>query len=357
MKIIETDNSKRCKAYVGSKLLRRAGELASEMITRCIAVIITDDITGSYYAPELEENLTRAGFTVEKIIITAGEETKNFVTLDMILNRLAEFGVTRRDVIFALGGGAVCDIAGFAACVYMRGISLVNIPTTLYSAVGSAVGGRNSLNIRAGKNLAGTIYQPDMIIVDYSLFGTVAHQNLADGYAEIIKLAVVDGGELLYILRNGELSDNIEQIIFECIRIKSRYIAVDEKDLEHFQLYNLGDTLTGAIRKCSYYSVSRGQATAAALVITAEGTFLSGMCGCECRDIIRELLDKLNVNPSCGYSAGNLWYAALSNYISGPDEKIPIIIPVAPGACELRYITPDELYDIINLGRTALGND
>lgn len=354
MNIIETNNSKKATAYVGSGLIRRAGEFASERFALCVAVIITDDITGSYYISDLEESLYKSGFTVERIIFPSGEWSKSFATLDMILNRLAELGVGKRDMIFALGGDTVCGLAGFAASVYMCGIKLVNVPTTLFAAVSSSVGGRNSLNIRAGKNLAGIVYNPDMIITDYSAFDTIDSQDIFDGYAEIVRLSVVKGGKLLNILSNDDIPERLEEIISECITLKSRCSSCCESS-SNMKPLNLGDTLMHAIRKCSNYSISRGQATAAALMITAEGAFRSGICGNECRDVIFKVLSKLEVDYSCEYSAGRLWYAALSDYPADAKEKLPMIIPIAPGNCELKYISTDDLFKVISLGRNALG--
>lgn len=356
MNTIETSNFKKTKAYVGSGLIRKAGELISGRFPRCTAMIITDDITGSRYLPELEANLEHCGFKTERIILPSGDLAKNFSTLDMILNRFAEFGVTRHDLIVALGGGAICDIAGFAASVYMRGIALVNMPTTLFSAVSSAVNGENAMNIRAGKNLAGTSYQPDIIIADYSAFETVSQYNMGGGYAEILKLSIIQGGGLLDILKNGSINDNLEEIISSCIRLKMQYQGVCGVTRDVNPL-DFGDILTSAICKCSNYSIARGQAMPAALMITAEGAFRTGICSNECRDIISEILNKLDVEYSCDYSSGRLWYAALSDYPTGVSDKIPMVIPVAPGNCEIMHITPDELFNIVSLGRAALGEE
>ena len=178
MKKITVNASKQYDVLIGNDLLEKAGEICLNYIGRCKAAIITDSNVDALYSRTLEKSLIQAGYDVTKFVFKAGEQSKNINTLIDILNFLADSDLTRSDCIFALGGGVVGDIAGFAASVYLRGIRFVQIPTTLLSAVDSSVGGKTGIDLNSKKNIVGAFHQPSLVICDYSLQDTLSDFGL-----------------------------------------------------------------------------------------------------------------------------------------------------------------------------------
>jgi len=159
---VRVEASKSYDIIISAGLLNSAGKLIRSAAGGSKCAIVTDDIVDRLYAGTLEKSLAEAGYEVFRFVFPNGEGSKNAENYLKILDFLAENGFTRRDLVAALGGGVVGDLAGFAAATYMRGTRLVQIPTTLLAAVDSSVGGKTGIDLKAGKNLAGAFYQPDL---------------------------------------------------------------------------------------------------------------------------------------------------------------------------------------------------
>jgi shikimate kinase/3-dehydroquinate synthase len=183
--------------------------------------------------------------------IHPGEEAKNLRSAEWVLRRMAEAGVGHDDVVAAVGGGVVGDLAGFCAAVYQRGIRHVQVPTTLVAQVDSAFGGKTGVDLPEGKNYAGAYHQPSAVIADPAALDTLPPEELAAGYAEVVKTALIAGGALWSRVRDGRTVD--DAVILGCIRTKLAVVAEDERDSGRRQVLNLGHTIGHAIEAATGY--------------------------------------------------------------------------------------------------------
>ena len=216
--------------HIGKGLLDSCGEIVKGIVTSSRGLIVTDSNVQKLYLDRAEKSLADAGFEVFSFVFPAGEKSKNFSTLADILEHCAECSLDRKDCIVALGGGVTGDLAGFAAGCYMRGISCVQIPTTLLAAVDSSVGGKTAVDLKAGKNLAGVFLQPKAVICDTDCLKTLDSDNFACGMSEAIKTGILSGDELFNLFENEIDEDILAQIIALCVKYKGSIVEADEKE-------------------------------------------------------------------------------------------------------------------------------
>ena len=229
--------------------------------------IISDDVVLPLYGESLKSALTDK--TVHTFAIPHGERGKCAEVYFRIMNGLAERGFTRGDGVVALGGGVVGDLAGFCASTYMRGITLVQIPTTLLAAVDSSVGGKTAINLDRGKNLCGTFYQPSAVFVNADYLKTLPEREIRCGEGEILKYAFLSKALTPEMLARGDE----EEIIATCVEIKAEIVGRDEKERGERKLLNLGHTIGHALERLYNFEITHGECVAkglyAALKISA----------------------------------------------------------------------------------------
>jgi shikimate kinase/3-dehydroquinate synthase len=219
---------------------------------------ITDEAVGELYAAQLP--------AVEvELRIPPGEEHKTLATVERLLRSLAAAGMDHDDHVVALGGGVVGDVAGFCAAVYQRGVRHVQVPTTLVAQVDSAYGGKTGVDLPEGKNYAGAYHQPSAVMVDPSALATLPQGELASGWAEVIKTALIAGGWLWERVQAGAALD--ADLVLACARTKLSVVAGDERDSGRRQILNLGHTVGHAIETATAYRRYRhGEAVALGLL-------------------------------------------------------------------------------------------
>ena len=260
---------------IGKALLSKAGDLLKGVTDAKSAVVLTDTNVGPLYAETLVESLKETGFNTKVITVAAGEQSKCLETLESVYADMLDFGITRGDIVIALGGGVVGDLTGFAASTLLRGIPFIQIPTTLLAQVDSSVGGKVAVNLPKGKNLVGAFYQPQMVIIDTECLKTLKSETLSDGMAEVIKYGAIADKELFEKLERikdtEELFENIEDIILNCCDIKRRIVEEDEFDTGRRMILNFGHTFGHAIeKKYNFDLFTHGMAVAAGMVMAAE---------------------------------------------------------------------------------------
>ena len=232
--------------------------------------VVTDETVDRHHRIEGEARL----------LVPAGEESKTLEQARDILGRLAHAGTGRDDLVVALGGGMVGDLAGFCAAVYQRGVRYAQVPTTLVAQVDSAYGGKTGVNLPEGKNYVGAYHQPAAVVCDSAALETLPAGELAAGYAEVVKTALIAGGPLWERVRQGGEGAPEEEVILGCLRTKLAVVADDERDAGRRQLLNLGHTVGHAIEAATGYSRYRhGEAVGIGLLCTLR---LSG------RDALRD---------------------------------------------------------------------
>ena len=330
-------------------LLKNIGNKASEYIPPCNALIITDDNVDKLYADICETSLKDAGYNVHKFVFTHGEESKTIDTFADILNYMAELKMTRKDVIFALGGGITGDISGFAAATYLRGIKFIQIPTTLLAAVDSSVGGKTGINLKSGKNLAGAFHQPSAVFCDPDTFKTLPEDIFSDGVSEAIKSSIINVPSLFEKFEDGTFSDEIDSVTESCIRMKGYIVENDEFESGMRRLLNLGHTAGHAIEKCSNYEISHGHAVSIGMAIVSRAAEKSGLCEIGLSDKIINTLKKCNLPTSCKYNAKELTEVMLNDK-KRIKNSVTFVVPQKIGSCIMHDVDVDDICRFISLG-------
>ena len=342
MRKVTVNTSTSYDILIGSGLLRQAGQEIRRRIQPCKAAVITDSTVKGLYEAEVRASLEEAGFDVCTCVFPAGEASKRIGTLSHILEYLAGEEMTRQDIIVALGGGVVGDMAGFAAAVYQRGIRFVQIPTTFLAAIDSSVGGKTAIDLAAGKNLAGAFYQPHLVLCDTDTLQSLPEEVFADGIAEALKYGVIGSRELFEKVASGAFRQELEEIVETCVSMKRDVVEEDEFDTGKRQLLNLGHTFGHAIEQKSGFSLTHGHAVAIGLHLIARAAEAEGMAQSGLAEEIQQALVKNHLPTETEFSAAEIAEGTLR------DKKrrggtISFVFPREIGACEIRKIPVEEV--------------
>ncbi|MBE6925492.1 MAG: 3-dehydroquinate synthase [Ruminococcaceae bacterium] len=350
MNKIAVNASKGYDVHIGSHLLPNIGSYIQQMHSCCTVAIISDSNVWPLYGECVTKSLTGTGYKVIHYVIPAGEESKNPQQYMAILNFLAENALTRSDLLVALGGGVVGDITGFTAATYLRGISYIQIPTSLLAMVDSSVGGKTAIDLPSGKNLVGAFYQPDIVLCDISVLETLPKPIFIDGCAEVIKYGVLFDAELFSHLETHGLSFDREYVISRCVALKADVVCADEFDKGLRQQLNLGHTIGHSIEKYSNYTVTHGQAVAIGMAIIAKCSANSGLCDQDVYASILDLLHKFSLPADCAFSAMQIADGALSDK-KRLGDTIHLVLPRSIGNCFLYPISVNDLTSFIEKGK------
>ena len=304
--------------------------------------IITDTTVSLQYAEVVASSLRAAGHTTFKILFPSGEHSKTLTTYANMLDSLADEGFTKSDIIIALGGGTVGDIAGFVAGTYMRGVNYFFIPTTLLAMVDSSLGGKTGVKLLDGKNLAGLFWSPSLVIIDPLVLETLSEDSIKDGLAEALKTGIVSDVSLIEHIQERRF----DYIIDRCLSIKRPLVEVDERDTGLRQLLSFGHTIGHGIEKLSAYSISHGQAIAKGMVCEAKAAFNAGYSHTNISDELIKLLTDLGLDTEMEYGFDEIYEETLLDK-KIRDGFINIIVPDVIGKCSIRKITLAELEDYI----------
>ena len=252
--------------------------------------------------------ITKGHSKVFTIILDQGEKAKSLSNFQSIINFLIDNKFDRSDGIIAVGGGVVGDISGFVSSAYLRGISFIQIPTTLLAQVDSSVGGKTAINIPAGKNLVGAFYNPKGVIIDTNVLHTLSSRELNAGLAEVIKYGLIQNKYLLSLLEKNVvaiLNRNhriIEEVIFESIKTKAKIVTKDEKETGIRALLNFGHTFGHAIEAHGQYKkILHGEAVAKGMLIASKISMLEGLISAKDLLKIKNLLLSYNFDLSINY--------------------------------------------------------
>lgn len=236
-------------------------------VSRC--ALVTDTVVGPLLAAAARESLEGAGFDTVVVTVPAGEASKSWATAGRIVEDFSEAGLGRDSIVVALGGGVVGDVAGFAAATFLRGVPVVQVPTTLLAQADSAIGGKTGVDLPRGKNLAGAFWQPVLVLSDPEVLQTLAPAEFASGLAEVVKSAILDGERSLASLEADaaglEARDTgaIGRAVTMAASFKAGVVASDEREDGDRECLNYGHTLAHALeRELGYGAVSHGAAVA-----------------------------------------------------------------------------------------------
>ena len=271
---------------VGSGVLADAGDHIAPLLGRRQTILVSDHNVAPLYQDRVVESLGRHGVACDCITLPAGEGSKSFSQLEELLERLLADGVERSTVILALGGGVIGDLAGFAASVLLRGVAVIQLPTSLLAQIDSSVGGKTGINSRHGKNLIGSFHQPRLVLADTAALDSLAPRQLAAGYAEMVKYGLIDDEDFFaWLEANGAdvLAGDVaarRYAIAHCCRAKARIVAEDERENGRRALLNLGHTFAHALEtECGYgEALLHGEAVAIGMVLAFRLSHRLGLC-------------------------------------------------------------------------------
>ena len=284
----------RYRVLIGLGLLKQLGATLRQHLPRKTCAIISDKNVAPLFADRVKQRLTAAGFQPILITIPAGEQSKTLEQAGAICDQMIAAGLDRQSFVIGLGGGVVGDISGFVAAIYHRSIPHVQIPTTLLAMVDSSIGGKTGVNTRDGKNLTGAVHHPSVVIDDLDVLKTLPPREFNQGFAEIIKHAVIADAKMFRKLQSWGASEGLglQALIKRNIKIKSRIVAKDERDRTGERaLLNFGHTVGHAIERAGdYRKFLHGEALSLGIVAACAISIRRAGLAPDQRDAIVDLL-------------------------------------------------------------------
>lgn len=261
--------SRSYEVFIGSGLLTQAGEHLHKFLQSRRAFIVTAPPVRRHWAKPLLKSLSAAGIETNILEMPDGERSKRLASLEKLAEQLVKHGADRGSTLIALGGGVVGDVTGFLASIYMRGIDVIQIPTTVLAQVDAAIGGKTGVNLVSGKNLLGTFHQPRAVLIDPAVLETLPARDYRAGLYESLKCGVIGDPGLFRLFedRHREILDRdpsvLEKVIADSVRLKASIVSADEREGGLRQILNFGHTIGHALEaETSYTQLLHGEAVA-----------------------------------------------------------------------------------------------
>lgn len=329
-------------------ILDYSGKLISEIHKPCRIAVVTDSNVGPLYGERLMNSLTKSGFTPHLITVPAGESSKSLDMLSFLYGEMLGCGLTRTDLIVALGGGVVGDLTGFCASTLLRGIPFIQIPTTLLAQVDSSVGGKVAVNLPHGKNLVGAFYQPKLVIMDPLCLDTLSDRVFCDGMAEVIKYGVILDEDLFKKIESApsrkEIMNIIEDVVYRSCDLKRIVVEDDELDTGGRMILNYGHTFGHAIeKKYNFTDYTHGEAVAAGMVMAADYGEHYGITPEGTSKRISDLIAKFNLPQSVDIDKQSLLDAVKVDK-KGEGNLVSLVIPEKIGKVVLHRTEKDGIW-------------
>lgn len=228
------------------------------------------------------------------LVVPDGENQKSFSHLHFLLDQIAARGLSRSSLVVGVGGGATTDLVGFAAAIYMRGISWIAVPTSLAGMVDAAVGGKTGINLESGKNLVGSFHSPKSVLVATEFLSSLPERDLKAGMAEVIKCGFIADPKILDLVKEN-FQRSIEELVFRSVAVKADVVSNDFRESGEREILNYGHTLGHAIEAHSGYTLRHGEAVAIGLIFAAEVSHRFGALDLASRDLHRDLVSSIGL--------------------------------------------------------------
>ena len=288
--------------YIENGILTKAGTYISQIFQGKRIMIVSDDNVFSFYGEKLLHALS--AYECHTLVLPHGEPTKSFQSLPKIYAAMLDAKISRSDLVIALGGGVIGDLTGFAASSYLRGVKLVQIPTSLLAQVDSSVGGKVAVDLPQGKNLVGAFYHPKMVLIDPDVLDTLPTRYINDGMGEVIKYGCIKDASLFDTLKSHhsfeDLKDVLSSIIYRCVDIKRIVVEEDQFDTGERMLLNFGHTLGHTIEQYYHYQrESHGEAVAIGMYQITKLAEENGLTEAGCAEKIKEVLVTYGLPYEC----------------------------------------------------------
>ncbi|MDE6413521.1 MAG: 3-dehydroquinate synthase [Eubacterium sp.] len=299
MKKLTVNVGKTYEILIEKGIMQACGSYIKKVSNAKKVCVITDSNVAPLYLEKVVSSLEEENYEVFSFIFKAGESSKTTATVVEMVEFLAEKGLTRKDLVVALGGGVCGDMAGFASAVYLREIDFVQMPTTLLSQVDSSVGGKTGVDLPQGKNLCGAFHQPILVLMDPLALNTLSDHFFNDGMGEVIKAGCIKSAELFEKIETIDVKENIEEIIFDCVDIKRGVVERDEKEQGERALLNFGHTIGHGIEKLHNFSgISHGEAVGVGMLMISEIGEKAGLTERGTAERIKKVLEKYNMKTA-----------------------------------------------------------
>lgn len=333
-------------ANIKAGSIRDIGRELSTVKTGVKLAFIYDGNIPEEAVNDCQSSMLEAGFDVAKIKIAGGEGCKNIEKYQMLISLLIEEEISRDDMIVVMGGGALCDLVGFVAASYLRGIDYVQIPSTLLAMVDSSIGGKTGINIDKGKNLIGAFHTPILVFRDIKLLRSLDPAVFWDGFGEVIKYAMLSKPVYELVAGKADAGLDLEAVISECARFKYEVIRKDFEDRGLRKTLNFGHTLGHAIEKASKYEVSHGMAVIKGMALMFRISAGEGWCDESIEEAFLALIDEYDYDASIDCGVDELIeYVKADKKRSG--DYIDIVIPCEMNKCKIKRLLVTELASLI----------
>jgi 3-dehydroquinate synthase len=308
---IET-NSSSYEAVIEQGVLSRTGAIVKELLGGVPPLfVVTVPPVRRRWGKKLHESLHAAGFAPKFVEMPDGERHKRLATIEALSEKLLRLGADRKAVVLAFGGGVVGDVAGLLASVYMRGVKLVQIPTTVQAQLDAAIGGKTGVNLPAGKNLLGTFYAPRLVLIDPATLSTLPEREFRAGMYEALKAGIIGNAELFTRLEHSSIknlrndADFLAWVLAESVRLKARVVSADEKESDLRRVLNLGHTIGHALEAATNYRhFLHGEAVAWGMHAAARIAVEVGVCDAAVYERIRNATHSWGRLPAVTVEAG-----------------------------------------------------
>jgi 3-dehydroquinate synthase len=305
--------------------LRRAGELLN---LRRRVLIVTDDGVPADYARTVAASCRDARI----VTVPQGERSKCFETLQELLRQMLDFSLTRQDCVVAVGGGVVCDLAGFAASVYMRGIDCCTVPTTVLAQADAAVGGKTAIDFAGVKNLVGAFHFPPVVLIDTDLLRTLPRRHISAGLAEAVKIGLTCDGELFSLFETDDPLAHLSEIVAQSVRLKRDVVSRDASDQGERRVLNFGHTIGHAI-EAARPDLLHGECVALGML---------PMCAPAVRRRLEAVLHRLGL-PTCLSLPAEALAQTIAHDKKAENDAVRAVLVPEAGTYEIRMLTVGDL--------------
>ena len=319
-----------------------AGRLITEAGLTGKTAVITNESVGALYGESLCSTLRQAGLDAVMLSVPDGEKYKTLATVSNLYDQLIEHGLDRSSSVVALGGGVVGDMAGLVAATYLRGVPLVQVPTTLLAMIDSSLGGKVAVDHPRGKNLIGAFYPPRLVITDPDVLSTLSPEEWRAGLAEVIKHGIIADHELFeHLEQHG--TEPLEWVVQRAIAVKIDVIQEDPYEQGRRAVLNLGHTFGHAFETISNFRLRHGEAVGIGLVAAARTARALDMCPCEVEGRIADLLVRFDIPTHFRGGSPTAIRAAMQTDKKRKGKRLRFILPEAIGKVSIRDDVPDDI--------------
>jgi 3-dehydroquinate synthase len=338
------------QAWIENGLLARSGSILSEMLPQASDIfVVTVAPVRKRWGAKLLKSLKESGFDPQVILMPDGEPAKRLATVESMAEKLVRLGADRKAVIIAFGGGVVGDVSGLLASVYMRGVELVQIPTTVLAQVDASIGGKTGVNLVAGKNLIGTFYHPRVVLIDPTVVKTLSDREFRAGLYEALKCGVIGNVELFLRFEQNRArivkrdAVEVEWLIAQAVKLKAEVVSADEREGGLRRVLNLGHTIGHALEaETGYRQLLHGEAVAWGMVAATNIALNVGRTDSVTAGRIADAVLSLGRLPEVKVNARKI-LARLQSDKKTQNGVVHFILPREIGKVEVASDVPDRV--------------